>query len=202
MDKLEFKTSVHNERRVAPTKPQEHKHGVEDNIAMRKLARNAVICIALLVCLMAVKTLDDGEDDALSVDSSELIQDEDLGKLQFVSENSFSNPLEDGEVVFVFSNDNMSVKVAAKSEDRVHSVLDGRVTEIGQDSVKMENVNGTVTEYSGLRPCIHAGEEVLSSQVIGYLIDEELTLTTVGGTGYIDTLDMQEMAYAAIDCEE
>lgn len=202
MDKFEFKTSIHNEKKVISTGYHENRGDAEENMAMRKLARNAVICVVLFVCLMAVKTLDDGKDDALTVSSSELVEDEDLGKLQFVSENSYAAPLEDGEVISVFSDNNMSVKVAANAEDRVHSVLDGRATEIGENYVKMENINGTVTEYMGLKPCIHAGEEVLANQIIGYLTSEELTLTSVGGTGYIDTLDMQEMADAAVDCEQ
>lgn len=202
MDKWEFKTSVHNERRVTP-EPQRRKDKSDDP-AMKKLMRNAVICVALLVCLMGIKTFDGADDsdlpDAGQASSSQLAEDEDIGQLQFISQ-SYTEPVEDSEVVSVFSGDNMSVSLRGEEGARVLSVMDGVVTEIGDDFVKMENDNGTITEYHGLRPCIHAGEELDSAQVIGYLGSKELVLTTVGSTGYLDTLDQEEMTEAAVNCE-
>ncbi len=199
MDKWEFKTSVHNERRVAPA--TQRKKDKSDDPAVKKLMRNAVICVALLICLMGIKTLD-GTDatDTGQVSSSQLAEDEDIGQLQFISQ-SYTEPMEDSEVVSVFSGNNMSVSLKGEEGARVLSVMDGVVTEIGDDYVKMENDNGTITEYRGLRPCIHAGEELDSAQVIGYLGSQELVLTTVGSTGYLNTLDQEEMTEAAVSCE-
>ena len=204
MDKFEFKTSEHNEgrKRIAALPQFEQKDDTND-IAVRKLARNAVICFALLVCLMAVKTFggDVVNEADTQVSTSELATDEDLGKLKFVSDVEYSSPLEGGEVVAAFSETGSATDISAQPETMVKAVLSGTAVETGDDYIKMENCNGTVTEYRGLRPAVHAGEEVNSAQVIGYLSAERLSLTTVGQTGYIDTMDEAELTTAQISCE-
>lgn len=57
MDKYEFKTTAHNEKKIIIKEEEVKKNRDDSNdTASKKLARNAVICFALLICLMAVKT--------------------------------------------------------------------------------------------------------------------------------------------------
>lgn len=206
MDKFEFKTSEHNQGvRRMPQNQNEEKKDDTNEIAVRKIARNAVICFALLVCLMAVKTFG-GQTETLpdkQVSSSELAGDEDLGKLKFVSESvDYSAPIDGGEVVSAFSQTGTATDISAQPKAKVKAVLTGTAVETGDDYLKMENANGTVTEYRGLRPSVHAGEKVNCAQVVGYLSAEKLTLTTVGQTGYIDTMDKDSLATASMSCED
>ena len=200
MDKNQFKITAHNEKKII-VKEEEKRRDDTNDIAAKKLARNAVICFGLLICLMAVRTFGDAPKEAQDVSSSEMIMDEDLGKLKFISNIEYSDPLEEAEVVSAFSDSGRNTSLSAKKDSQVTAVLSGVVTEVGDDSLIMENCNGTLTEYSGIKPTVHAGEEVNSAQVIGRLTEDELTLTTVGQTGYIDTMDEEELVTAEMSCE-
>ena len=204
MDKYEFKTTAHNEKKIIIKEEEVKKNRDDSNdTASKKLARNAVICFALLICLMAVKTFGgDVPKESQSASSSEMIMDEDLGKLKFVGDIEYSDPLKEAEVVSAFSESGINTSLSAKKDSQVTAVLSGVVTEIGDDSLVMENCNGTLTEYSGIKPSVHAGENVDSAQVLGSLTDEKLTLTTVGQTGYIDTMDKDELTTAEMTCED
>ena len=192
-----FISSVHNYKSPASQKTENDK---EDK-ARGKLQRNVVICCLLVLSLVMIKGLDNAHS-THQVASSELVMDEDLGKLKFVSDSDFTQPIEGGEVVSVFSENGISTQVRGKRDDFVRAVVAGEIIETGDGHIRLENYNGTVTQYDNITPAVSAGEQVLSGQVIGYLNGEELELTTVSGTGYINTLDEQEINSMGVSCTD
>lgn len=200
MDK-KFTTTEHNY--IKPPCEGDKSDSSKD-MAARRLVRNAFICFALIICLAALRTFGEKEPqkNEKTASGSELVLDEDLGKLKFVSDEVYTEPLEKSDVVSVFSDNDRTSGLSGEKNAEVKAILAGKVYEIGEDCVVMENNNSTVTKYSGIKPCVHAGESVNSAQVIGYLRENSLELETSCATGYIDSLNKEEVLTAGITCEE
>lgn len=157
--------------------------------------RGVVVCLAIVLGLAAVRNIDLRQTAQTSAKS-------DIGRLKFVgsdaSENAmgvsaqaYCEPLE-GEVVQTFSGSD--VKIAGAESSKVCSMLPGRVTATSLDSVTIANSNGTKTTYNGISPGVSVGQSILGAQVIGTLSGEILSVETLSGIGYIDSLDGEEMS--------
>ena len=136
---------------------------------------------------------------------SQLVQDKELGKLEFVSakaldQSVFCYPV-DGEVVMTFAQTNREVVLEAPERAPVSAVLTGTVAKTGKTEILIENDNGTQTTYQGVVPGVKAGATVSAAQVIGQMAEEKLSLTTVGGIGYVDSLDRETMLTWARDSD-
>lgn len=174
----------------------------------RKLLRNTAICAVLALSIWGIKSIDSTvtnqiSDGIESVVSEDMRQDEDMGRLKFVSAEAdqetidvnapvYSLPLE-GEVVETFSDSGKDVKIKSEERSKVNAILSGKVVETGEDQVIIQNDNGTRTTYLGVVPGVKAGDTVQNSDTIGQLMGEVLCLETVGGIGYVDSLNMQEL---------
>jgi len=164
--------------------------GVPD--AYKKLLRNGVIVAALLLGVWGIKNIEGLPAATVSeAASSELAEEEDLGRLKFVN-GEFSLPM-DGEVVETFAESERDVSIEGSEQARVNSILSGTVVETGESSVVINNINGTRTTYTGLAPAVKAGDEVKSAEQIGQLTESVLTVETVSSIGYIDPLSHEEM---------
>ena len=62
-----------------------------------------------------------------------------------------------------------------------------------RSGVTITNENGTTTTYEGIVPTVSVGDAVKNDDQVGKLAGEELTLTTMGGSGYMDSLDAGEI---------
>ena len=165
--------------------------------------RGVVVCLAIVLGLAAVRNID------LRL-AAETNAESDIGRLKFVgsdaSENAlgvsaeaYCEPLE-GEVVQTFSGSD--VKIAGAESSEVCSMLSGNVTATSLDSVTIANSNGTKTTYNGVSPRVSVGQAVSGAQVIGTLSGEILSVETLSGIGYIDSLDGDEMSSYSMTDEE
>lgn len=163
----------------------------------RKLLRNTMVCAVLALSIWGIKSMDtavtnqvtDGIKDAVN---SSYDSGDDIGRLRFVNAEAYSLPLE-GEVVETFSETDKDVKIKGDANSKVRAILSGKVSEVGEDFIKIINDNGTMTTYLGVAPGIKVGAEVKNSDTIGQLSQEVLSLETVSGIGYIDSLDIKEL---------
>lgn len=161
----------------------------------KRLLVNTAVCAGLalgILCLSAVDsevtgTVANGISKAVS---SELILDEDLGRLHFVDA---SLPVADGEVAAVFAENGRDVRISGAAAAEVMAVLSGIVAETGEDSIVISNDNGTRSIYTGVVPQVSAGERVEEHGVIGTLAEDSLVLETVGGAGFVDPLSEKEL---------
>ncbi len=170
----------------------------QSSFVKRRLGRfykNAAVCAALALGIWALASVNTGFTDSIAsgvkeASASELLQDESLGMLEFVSADAL--PL-DGEVVSTFSETGRQVEIRSEPEAEVKSVLSGTVAEIDGNTVTVQNDNGTRSIYTGINADVAAGEYVERSQTIGRLDGEVLALETASGIGYIDSLDEKEL---------
>lgn len=172
----------------------------------KKLLVRTAVCAILVLGIWGIRNLDydvtnrisDGIVKATADEPAATDDDEDLGKLKFVSgeevlaTEGYSLPVT-GEVVESFSDTEKDVKIKSEQAAKVNAILSGVVVKTTEDSVVIENENGTVTTYTGLVPGVVAGDKVKNSDSIGTLEGEILCLETVSGIGYIDSLDASEL---------
>lgn len=174
-------------------------------LGSRGLWRRTAACLLLVLGILGVKALGSKTaqqflGDAASVLQSTTVEDEELGRLHFVNgtatDGAYSLPLE-GEVVQSFAESEREVSIQSEQHAEVKAILAGTVIKTSQDSVVVNNANGTQTTYTGLKPTVLAGDAVQSAQVIGSLHEEVLCLETVSGIGYVDSLDAAQLREAA-----
>lgn len=190
----------------------EHKkktHTAErEGFSYRKLLRNTAICAVLALGIIGIKNIDaqltnqisNGIDQAVE---SEMQLDEDLGRLKFVdgqvegntvdvSASGYSLPME-GEVTETFSETEREVAIRGEEQSQVCAILSGVVMETTETSLTIDNDNGTRTTYEGVIPGVKVGEKVSNSDIIGQLAEEILTMETVSGIGYVDSLSQKDL---------
>lgn len=160
----------------------------------KRLLTNSAICAALamgILCLSAVDTdfAHRASTEIQKAATSEMVLDENLGRIQFVDT---SLPVADGTVVETFAESGRAVQISGEPSAAVMAVLAGTVTATDEDSVTIQNDNGTRSTYMGVVPTVTAGEYVAEETVIGTLAEEALALETVGGAGFVDSLDEAE----------
>ena len=161
----------------------------------QKLIRRSAVCAVLAMGLLCLSAMDTEFTDTISnglkkAATSEMILDEDLGRIQFANTDL---PVSDGEVVTTFSESGREVSVSGEEAASVMAVLPGTVAVSGDDVIVVSNDNGTRSTYMGVTPTVSAGERVGENQVIGKLSAEALALETVGATGFVDSLDEKEL---------
>ncbi len=161
----------------------------------KKMLVNSAVCAALAMGILCLSAVDSDVTNAITsglskAASSELVMDEDLGRIQFVDTTL---PVADGEVVSVFSENGRDVQVSGEPSAEVMAVLSGTVAAAGEDNVVIQNDNGTRSIYSGVLPSVSAGDHVKENDVIGKLGEEVLALETVGGAGFVDSLSEKEL---------
>ena len=153
--------------------------------SIEKFIKNTAVCAFIAIGILTLKGISE-------TSKSELIQDKDLGRLQFVSSVSdIAIPI-DGEIVETFSSNGEYCVIEGTRMDPVFSLFDGTVVKTGTDFMVIQNANGTNTTYTGVIPGLKAGTDVMGNEAIGQLSGEKLTLTTVGGIGYVDSLALPE----------
>ena len=167
----------------------------EDTDRPRKLIRRSAICAALAVGLLCLSAMDTDFTNTISnglksAATSEMILDEDLGRIQFVDTGL---PVTDGQVVTTFSESGREVSVRGEETASVMSVLPGIVAVASDETIVVSNDNGTRSTYTGVTPVVSPGDRVAENQVIGRLSAEALALETVGATGFVDSLDKKEL---------
>lgn len=154
---------------------------------LKNLLKNSVICLLLAVGLIGLKLV---TTEPLS--KSELIEDKNIGRLQYVSSNAdISIPI-DGEIIETFASNGEYSKIRALSSKPVFSLFSGTVIKTAEDYVVINNDNGTQTTYTGVIPSVNAGAVLLSNEAIGQLSGDTLTLSTVGGIGFMDSLALPD----------
>lgn len=158
---------------------------------------NAAVCAALALGIWGLSAIDSDVTNRIAggiykASTSELLQDEELGRLKFVNADGSVLPV-DGEVVTTFSDSSRQVEISAEPEAEVRAVLSGTVAAVEGDKLVMQNDNGTRSTYMGVSAGVSAGDYIEKSQVIGTLADETLALETVSGTGYVDSLSTKEL---------
>lgn len=165
----------------------------------KNLARNTFICAVIALSLIGIKQIDSDVTNEFingisGAVNSELVMDKDIGKLKFVNANtvSYSVPME-GEVVSTFSETGKSVSIKGEDYSVVNAMLSGKVKETGENYVVVENVNGTVSTYTGIIPCVIVGDTVINSDPIGELTADTLILETSKDDKYLDSLSMKAM---------
>ncbi len=175
----------------------------------RKLIARTAVCVILALGIWGIKNVDSVVTDQVSqginsATSGESEIDEDLGKLKFVSgrdaetDTVYSLPLE-GEIIASFADTEKDVQIQSELNADVKAILSGTVILVGEDTVIIENDNGTQTTYSGIVSSVTAGDMVQSADVIGQLAGEILCLETVSGIGYVDSLDATELNTTVAD---
>ncbi len=193
-----FTTHVRKRERVAPPqKPRAFK--TPDAGFKRKLINSTVACAIIALGVWGMSVVDTNftqnvtEELAKAV-NSEMIIDQDLGKLRLVdpatndvSASALEIPLT-GEVVSVFAVTGKDVVIKSNENETVRAVFSGLVVKTMSTGVVVQNDNGTQTTYDGVMPGVKAGVAVMSGSVLGQLEGDTLTLNTVGGTGYVDSL--------------
>lgn len=160
-----------------------------------KILVNSAVCAALAMGILCLSAVDSDFTNMITngisrAATSELVMDEDLGRIQFVNT---SLPVADGEVVSVFSESGRDVQVSGEPSAEVMAVLSGTVAAAGEDNIVIQNDNGTRSVYSGVMPSVSAGDRVRENDVIGKLAEEVLALETVGGAGFVDSLSKKEL---------
>ena len=163
----------------------------------KNFMRNAAVCAMLVIGIWCLSSMDSSVTDRITgnsfeTSSSELLGDETLGQLKLVSTEGGVMPV-DGEVVTTFSESGSKVELYAEPKSEVKSVLSGTVEKIEEDTLIIQNDNGTRSIYKGVVPSVSVGEYVENSQVIGNLGEEILSLETVSAIGYVDSLDKKEL---------
>jgi len=169
----------------------------------RKLVRNTFICALIALSVWGIKSIDSGVTNTVSGGIEDAITDEfqidqDLGRLKFVVNDStvevsgdtevdYTVPME-GEVVETFAQTGRAITIKGEQNALVNAILPCTVLEAGDDFVYVANDNGTQTEYSGLTPCVQAGDKLQDADAVGELLGDELTLETSSGSEYIDPL--------------
>ena len=128
----------------------------------------------------------------MPVAESQLAGDEDLGRLRFVSAMPAN-----GEVIETFAGTGEEVVISAEIREPVCAVTDGVVYETSRTTMVIKNAGGSMTTYEGVVPGVKAGSAVAAGEVIGQVANGTLVLTTVSGTGYIDSLDKNELERTA-----
>ncbi|MBR3843408.1 MAG: hypothetical protein IKM38_09105, partial [Christensenellaceae bacterium] len=78
--------------------------------------------------------------------------------------------------------------IESEAMEPVFALMSGTVAETGSDYMIIANENGTKTSYIGLIPGHKAGAQILQNEAIGQLTGNTLTLKTIGGIGYLDSL--------------
>jgi len=167
----------------------------KENDRPQKLLKRSAVCAVLAMGLLCLSALDGDFADTISnglrsAATSELVLDEDLGRIQFVDTGL---PVSNGEVVSVFSENERDVSVGGEESSAVMAVLPGTVAASSENVVVIQNDNGTRSTYTGVVPSVSAGEHVGEDQIIGILAEEVLALETVGAAGYVDSLDQKEL---------
>lgn len=167
----------------------------EESDRPKKLIRRSAVCAALALGILCLSSMDTDFSNTVSnglhrMATSEMVLDEDLGRIQFVDTGL---PLSDGEVVTTFSESGKEVSMSGEAEASVMAVLPGTVSVAADNVVVIQNDNGTRSTYTGIEPTVAAGDHVGTDQVIGNLAGEVLALETVGATGYVDSLDEKEL---------
>lgn len=176
-------------------------------LSYRKLIRNVAVCAALVLCVWGIKSADSEFTNTIAngvaeATGSELLQDEDLGKLKFVNEDVSDGSAEqqavnlapvDGEVITTFAESGKQVDIEGKEFAEVKAILAGIVCATGEESIIVQNDNGTKTTYLGVVPGVKVGSKVEANTVIGQLSKEILSLETVSGTGYLNSLSEKDL---------
>ncbi len=174
-----------------------------DFFSKRKFVNSMIACAIIALGVFGLNAIDtqftndvtDGLRDALN---SEMINDEDLGKLRLVdadyeteatqaSADEVIIPLE-GEILSTFATTGKEVVIKSTEREVVRAVFEGKIVKTTSDSMVVENENGTQTTYEGVLPAMKAGDNVIKGTTLGQLQSDTLTLTTVGSTGYTDSL--------------
>ncbi len=186
------KTITGEFRPVEREKPQKAETPIFPEGLKRKFLKDAAIAAALALGLWGISAIGTGVPGrtARETVSSELIADEDLGKLKFVS----SEPPVDGEVVTTFSESAKQVEISADASAQVKSVLSGTVAEVFSNGLTVQNDNGTRSIYTGVNAEVEAGDYVEKGCLLGTLSGETLSLETVSAIGYIDSLDEKALS--------
>lgn len=156
-----------------------------------KFAKNTLICAFLAISVFILRDIrikEVSSDELVPSGESELIQDADIGKLQFISSVSEIAIPVDGTVEESFAENGEYSLIKSTAAEPVFALMDGKISKTGTDFIVIENKNGTQTTYSGVIPGLKAGTEVMGSEAIGQLCGNELMLKTVGGIGYMDSL--------------
>ncbi len=169
----------------------------------RKIFNSAVACAIIALGVLGMSVVDtaftnevtDGLRAALN---SEMINDEDLGKLRLVGSQLETEATEasarevviplDGEIVATFAQTGMDVVIKSDEREPVRAIYGGLVVKTMTATLVVENDNGTQTTYEGVLPGIKAGTNVIKGTTLGQLEEDTLTLTTVSHVGYIDSL--------------
>ena len=173
----------------------------------KKLLRNTAVCAFIALSIWGVKSMDG--DMASRVVGGQPVEtniqaDEDLGRLKYVDGEISSAPIEasaggyslpmEGEVVETFADSDKDVKIKGEGQAKVKAILSGVVASTGDEGVTIRNDNGTTTTYTGVVPTVRAGQAVVNSDEIGYLAEEILSVETVGGVGYMDSLNVNDIS--------
>lgn len=161
----------------------------------QKLIRRSAICAVLAVGILCLGALDADFTDRIAnglkrAATSEMVLDEDLGRIHFVDTGL---PISEGEVVSTFSETGKEVSLIGEESADVMAILPGTVAVSSENVIVVRNANGTRSTYTGVKPKVKAGETIRQAQVIGTLAEEVLALETVGATGYVDSLDEKEL---------
>lgn len=188
-----------------PKRNESKVRSIRSKINRSMAYRGVIVCLAIVLGLAAVRNIDL----RLAKETSAGAETE-VGRLKFVgsdassdalgvSAEAYHEPLE-GEVVQTFSGGD--VKIAGEESAEVCSILSGSVVATSLDSVTVSNSNGTKTTYNGIAPRVSVGQKVEGAQVIGTLSGEVLSVETLSGIGYLDSLDGDEIAsYSMKDIE-
>lgn len=178
---------------------EEHTGGILDRLSppQRKLLRNVMLCAMLALLLWGVKIGETGAENV--TETANYAEDETLGRLKYVNGDDVIVTSEDyslpmaGEVVETFEQNGINVTVTGEDNAKVSAILSGTVSGVSSSGVTITNENGTTTTYEGIVPTVSVGDAVKNDDQIGKLAGEELTLTTMGGIGYMDSLDAGEI---------
>lgn len=166
--------------------PNEHESSVSPLSFGERMLRNTAICVAMLLCVLAVQSVGTpGASNATSVLSQIVSMDlsESLGSLRFVSNllpetaNVFWNlgvekhsiP-SDGEVVHTFSAQEpwLGFNAGAARSSAAGEVMSVSVDAVGASTIRIRHASGMETIYGNLREVtVREGDWVEAQDVLG-----------------------------------
>lgn len=155
---------------------------------LRFIKQTAACFILVLGILLLRDARMESKETANWENGSELLLDEDLGKLQFISSTEEIAIPVNGFIMETFAENGEYSLIESEAMEPVFALMSGTVAETGSDYMVIANENGTKTSYIGLIPGHKAGAQVLQNEAIGQLTGDTLTLKTIGGIGYLDSL--------------
>ncbi|MBR3843423.1 MAG: hypothetical protein IKM38_09185 [Christensenellaceae bacterium] len=155
---------------------------------LRFIKQTAACFILVLGILLLRDVRMESKETANWENGSELLLDEDLGKLQFISSTEEIAIPVNGFIMETFAENGEYSLIESEAMEPVFALMSGTVAETGSDYMVIANENGTKTSYIGLIPGHKAGAQVLQNEAIGQLTGDTLTLKTIGGIGYLDSL--------------